>query len=380
MYRVREAVREGSSRLGPRRSPRRLPGLSGAVAAVASVALAMLSACSGGVGIAGTVPPPPGTIQPDPSGLAETPTSAVPTPDVTASPGATPPPGTDRPTPTGVQPTPGATPRQTPRSTPTPAPPTPEPTPPPTPQPTQAGTIVLTNYFLLDSGGGPRLVPVPRTLERVPAIGGATLRALLAGPTSTEADAGITSAIPSGALLLDLTIDNGLATVDLSSEFAAAGSETELQARVAQVLYTLTQFSTVKRVAFELDGQPTAVPTPDAGTTERPVARDDYVALLPFVFVESPRFGESVSSPIRLSGVANVFEAVFQVELLDESGARLARRTFMARCGTGCWGDFRENVAFEIDTEQTGKLIVYTLSAKDGSVEDPRSYDLNLVP
>jgi hypothetical protein len=239
---------------------------------------------------------------------------------------------------------------------------------------------VLANYFLLDSGGGTRLVPVARGLDRVPAIGGATLRALLAGPTATESDAGIRSAVPANALLLGLTIESGLASVDLSAEFAAEASVTDLGARVAQVVYTLTQFSTVTRVAFQLDGQAVGVPTPDGGTVARPVTRDDYLALVPAVFVESPRWGQSVSSPIGLSGVANVFEATFQVQLLDESGNRLAARTITASCGTGCWGDFRESLTFHVDHEQPGRLTVQTLSARDGSVEDARSYGLTLTP
>jgi spore germination protein GerM len=298
--------------------------LGGSLAAITVAALVALSACSGGVQIVGTVPPPPGTLRPDPSGLAETPAES--------------------------------------------------------PQATPAGTIVLTNYFFLDSGGGPTLVPVPRAIARAPAIGGATLHALLTGPTANETKAGIGSAIPGDTLLLGLTIEDGLATVDLSGEFAASGSEAELVGRIAQVVYTLTQFSTVTRVAFSLDGRPVPITPPGATETQRAVTRADFVDVVPPVFVETPRWGEPVSSPIRLFGTADVFEATFQADLFDAEGNRLFRRTLTATCGTGCRGDFRDQVAFSVDREQVGRLIVYTLSARDGSVEETRTYDVVLIP
>jgi hypothetical protein len=239
---------------------------------------------------------------------------------------------------------------------------------------------VVTNYHLLDSGNGPRLVPVPRTLERVPAIGGATLRALLGGPSGRESKAGIVSMIPTGAILLGLSIQDGVATVDLSSEFAGGGSETDVQARVAQVLYSLTQFSTVKRVAFELDGQPTAVPTGNGETVERPVARDDYLELLPPVFVETPRWGETVTHPLRISGVANVFEARFFVELRDANDS-LARQAVMATCGSGCWGTFEATIPYASAIAQPGTLMTYTVSqgGPGGPTDDERSYGVELT-
>jgi hypothetical protein len=240
--------------------------------------------------------------------------------------------------------------------------------------------MVVTNYLLLDSGQGLALVPVPRTVARVPAIAGATLRALLAGPLQAERDAGLVTAIPASVILLGLTIQGGSATVDLSTEFGGAGAQAELQARVAQVLYTLTQFSTVKRVDFMIDGASVAVPDGDGVSLSRPVSRDDYVSLLPWVFVDSPRWGETVSSPVRVIGKANAFEAVLQLELRDAGGATLVKKTAMATCGSGCWGDFDEVLRYHVDHAQNGQLVVYTLSARDGSIENPRAYTLRLLP
>ena len=73
----------------------------------------------------------------------------------------------------------------------------------------------------------------------------------------------IETLIPAGTKLLGIEISGGLATVDLSAEFASLSPDDawddgsySLHGRVAQVVYTLTQFTTVDRVNFKLDGKP----------------------------------------------------------------------------------------------------------------------------
>jgi hypothetical protein len=83
---------------------------------------------------------------------------------------------------------------------------------------------------------------------------------------------------------------------------------------------------------------------------------------------------------MRITGVANVFEATFMVEILDEDGERLARQHVMATCGTGCWGTFDVSIPYDVDSRQTGWLATYVLSARDGSVEELRTYPVELVP
>ena len=57
------------------------------------------------------------------------------------------------------------------------------------------------------------------------------------------------SAIPAGTRLLGLSIAGQIATVDLSSEFESGGGATSVLGRLAQVVYTLTQFPTVTSVS-----------------------------------------------------------------------------------------------------------------------------------
>ena len=48
--------------------------------------------------------------------------------------------------------------------------------------------------------------------------------------------------------------------------------------------------------------------------------RADFEEQTPIILVESPLPFEEVTSPLRVTGTANTFEATFQYELLDARG------------------------------------------------------------
>ena len=150
--------------------------------------------------------------------------------------------------------------------------------------------------------------------------------------------------------------------------------------RLAQVVYTITQFPTVDRVAFQLDGDPVTAFSGEGIVLDAPATREDFEAMLPSVFVERPTWGSTPSNPVRVSGIANVFEAVFFVEIRDDDGNTLAKRRVMATCGTGCWGTFDVSIPYDVSGRRPGTITTYNLSAMDGSREDVRSYPVTLVP
>ena len=82
----------------------------------------------------------------------------------------------------------------------------------------------------------------------------------------------------------------------------------------------------------------------------------------------------------NVSGLANVFEATFRVELRDASGAILADRQVMASCGTGLLGHLEGRRVYSVTKAQWGTLRVYDLSAKDGSPENLTEYPVWLTP
>ena len=142
--------------------------------------------------------------------------------------------------------------------------------------------------------------------------------------------------------------------------------------RLAQVVYTLTQFATVEGVLFRLDGEPVAVPTSGRGVVDGPVGRDDYRDVLPPILVETPGWGGLVRDGDVVRGIANVFEASFVLEVTDAHGNVVGGQVVSASCGTGCWGDFEAFVVVPTDATGTGWLVAYTHSAADGSVQDLR--------
>lgn len=78
--------------------------------------------------------------------------------------------------------------------------------------------------------------------------------------------------------------------------------------RIAQVVYTLAQFPTVTSVQFKVDGQ--GVTVLGGVPVQSPQTTGMYDGYLPAITVQNPAIGEQVSSPVTVSGTADVFEAV----------------------------------------------------------------------
>jgi len=266
----------------------------------------------------------------------------------------------------------GTAPPGTPGSpTPTTTPPTtsPSPTKTPTsaPPPTSSGqTFTFEVWFDYDS----KLFVTQRTKPFTAAVGQAALDEVFAGPSSIERDAAVSTSIPDG-LRGDITaLVKGIATVDIHPDFYE-GSVASVRLREAQVVYTLTQYSTIESVQLT---------QADANVLANPVGRGDFEDLLPPILVESPIVGEQVSNPVTISGTANVFEATVSVRILDENGNEIARTFTTATCGSGCWGDYSVSVAYTVDHQQMGSIEVLDYSAKDGSQENVISIPVILTP
>ena len=259
----------------------------------------------------------------------------------------------------------GPSPAPSPSHTVTPPPPSSS-SPTPTPTPSRHQSFTYQQWF--EVGG--KLFVTRRTSEFNSAVGRTALASLIAGPSSIEARAGVTTAISSGTGLLGLTISGGVATVNLTPDFFASGPTGAL--RRAQVVYTITQYSTVQSVAFQSAGTAVAL--------NGPQTRAGYDGFLPAIVVESPTISQRVSSPVTVSGTADVFEAVVSLRILDQAGNQIAATFTNATCGTGCRGTFSVAMAFHVDREQSGVIEVYESSAKDGSPVNLVRIPVILVP
>jgi germination protein M len=246
------------------------------------------------------------------------------------------------------------------------------------PAPSPGGTIIVRAYFIAaapGTAGDAKLVPVLRVVPKTVAVATAAMHELLAGPDAAlDGRASLGTTVPAGTRLLGISITSGIATVDLSAEFASGGGSASMFARLAQVVFTLTQFPTVKTVLFELDGKPVTAFSGEGILLDHPVGRADYHDQLPAIFVDRPAYGAAIGNPASVSGLANVFEAQFRVRLLDATGGVVIDAPVMATCGTGCWGDFSMTLPYAMASPQWGTLRVYDLSPKDGEPENVVDY------
>jgi immunoglobulin-like protein involved in spore germination/sporulation and spore germination protein len=207
-------------------------------------------------------------------------------------------------------------------------------------EPSESQTAV-TLFFLRDG----KVAPVARSVVTGPQVGRAALTELFRGPLAEDRAAGVQTAIPAELRLGSLAIENGTASVELTPRLPNRQG-------VAQIVYTLTQFPTVRRVSL------------NGGS---PVGRRAFEAQTPAVLVLSPLPGAEVESGFEVTGTANTFEATFQYELRDSSNRVIADNFVTATSGSGTRGTFRFAVRYDAPSTPFGRLVVFEISAADGS-------------
>ncbi|MGN9811260.1 Gmad2 immunoglobulin-like domain-containing protein [Micromonospora sp. BQ11] len=274
------------------------------VAAVALLAGGCATDRSGSLGPAPTAPPPT-------SAGARTPSPAA-SPTTVAPSGAVPPPSPSAPATTA-------------------------------PAASRPGTVTLELWYVRDG----RIVPTRRTRPTTVATSRLALAELAAGPTEAEADTGLTTLLPAAPGIT--RVADGVAVV---GAVPADGDDRVERLTEAQVVYTLTQFPTVRRVRFG---------------TGPPVGRPEYADLLPPILVTAPTIGQRVTTPVVVTGTADVFEATVSVRVLDAAGREVGTAFTTATCGTGCRGAFRVTVGYRVGREQVGTVEAYEVSPADGS-------------
>ncbi len=183
------------------------------------------------------------------------------------------------------------------------------------------------------------MAPVERT---VPSGDAADLvLALMPGPTAAERQAGFTTAVNENE-----------------------GTNQMSRLGLAQVVYTLTQTEPLKPILL--------------GTHR--YSRADFEDQTPAILVESPLPFATVHSPLRVTGTANTFEATFDYDLVDAGGKVIAHHFVTATSGSGIRGTFDFTIPFTVSRSGPGKLVVYELSAKDGSRIHEIDIPLTLAP
>ena len=178
------------------------------------------------------------------------------------------------------------------------------------------GTTTLTVFRVVHGALRAETVRVPRTT----AVAAASLRAL--------------------GLDATLSISGGTARVDLPHTTPA---------RIAEVVYTLTQYRSIRRVDLAGRG---------------PLMRRDVAAFVPPILIESPPDGASVPATFRARGVASVFEATFVLELVV-AGKVEERRTVTASAGAPELGTF--DAVLHARRPGPAQLVAFAPSAENGT-------------
>lgn len=179
-----------------------------------------------------------------------------------------------------------------------------------------AATTELTVYRVSGGVVVPTAVRVPRTQ----AVAAASLHAL--------------------GLDASVAIADGTATVDLAQA---------TQTQTAEVVYTLTQFPSVRRV--DVGGR--------TGLT-----RDDLADFAPLILVDAPAAGADVTTMVHVVGSAVVFEGTLVVELVRD-GTVLEQKTVTATAGAPERGRFQTTLAAPSPGPAT--VVAFAPSAADGS-------------
>jgi hypothetical protein len=191
-------------------------------------------------------------------------------------------------------------------------------------------------YWLRDR----KVWPVRRDIQATDAAT-AALGELFTGPSEGEkAELGAVSAVSVDSRPPRVTVEDGVATVELGGQ--------QSNEALAQIVYTLTDLPGVDSV--EING--------------RRFTRADFEEQTPPVIVESPLPFDDVTSPLRVTGTANTFEATFHYEVVDMGGSVIDGNVVTATSGTGTRGTF-DFTTGAFDT--VAALRVFELSAKDGS-------------
>lgn len=238
-------------------------------------------------------------------------------------------------------------------------------------EPAPVEDVPLSVYFL-DADAKVRVGHV-RTIDSSATARGA-LESLLAGPIAEDEALGLSTSIPEGTTLRGIDIAGGIATVDLSEEFTSGGGSLSMQTRLAQVVYTVTQFPTVEEVELLVEGSVLEALGGEGVLVEGTLTRADfqfggtYEWIEPMILVETPRPGEVVEGgSVDVGGSSNTFEAALYIEIVDAAGEVVVPETYtMATAGSGTTGAFLESIPLPDDLAGAFTIVVYDLSAEDG--------------
>lgn len=181
------------------------------------------------------------------------------------------------------------------------------------------------------------------------------------------AGSGLTNSIPAGVRILERRAEGDVVIVDMNEAFLdGAGGLLADVTMLNQLVYTITSGGDEDAgVLFTVNGEPVTTFGSEGMDLSQPVDREAFVDELASIFLTEPLVASG--GTYRVSGVANVFEAMLALQVIDGSGEVVHEEPVMASCGSGCWGDFIVDLDAGLITGGESSVRLLTHSAEDGS-------------
>jgi Immunoglobulin-like domain of bacterial spore germination/Sporulation and spore germination len=230
----------------------------------------------------------------------------------------------------------------------------------------------LTVWYPRDLDGRQYLVPERHTVPGTRAVAAAAVDQLLRGRPLFP---GSRPPFAAGTHLRGVRIHGDTATVDLSREVLRGRPGDPQRYPLQALVYTVTQFRTVKRVVVAVEGRASGavagVPLAEFWDVApgKPLARDPAVRLAPISLV-APGPGTVIQDGrLVVTGEASVHEGTVSLRLRDGDGRVQAQGYTTAATAAPRRGPFSGALTFAAPARsQRWTLEVFEVSAADGSV------------
>lgn len=244
------------------------------------------------------------------------------------------------------------------------------------PPTSSTGTRQVAIYYLVEGTDDLFLTPERHQVPETQAIARAALEELLHG---TAQDEDHIMPFPKTAKINNVVIKDTVATVDWSAEVleASAGGDVEALA-IQSVVYTLTEFPTISKVRFTVEGKDSGTASNGrqiedfwghVGLSAQPWVREPVIDVLAPITLWTPLQDASSSGTLKLSGLAQTFEANVGIILRDAKGKIVVQTSATALEAAPAREPFTKKVKFTPPASpEQWTLQVIEDSAMDGSV------------
>jgi len=132
-------------------------------------------------------------------------------------------------------------------------------------------------FVQVNSEGEIALKGVIRSVQYLDAPLKTTLETLLQGPLATEINQGLLTLLPQDTVINNISIKGDTAVLDFNESFRfnSLGPEGAL-AQIKQVVFSVTEFSNIKKVQILIDGKRSKYLSPEGVYIEKPLSRNSF--------------------------------------------------------------------------------------------------------